>query len=58
MGVTPKALTCEASVMGTKILIAGRCGYPGATTITNLSWVQEQKLRSKATKSHKAGQKV
>ena len=28
-----------------RILIAGRCAYPGATAITNLSWVQEQKQK-------------
>ena len=27
------------------ILIACRCGNPGAETITNLSWVQEQKQK-------------
>jgi hypothetical protein len=39
-------------------LIAGRCAYPGATAITNLSWVQEQKLRSVATKSRLGGAKT
>jgi len=28
-----------------RILIAGRCACPGATTLTNLSWVQEQKQK-------------
>jgi hypothetical protein len=28
-----------------RILIAGRCAYQGATDITNLSWVQEQKQK-------------
>jgi hypothetical protein len=27
------------------ILITGRCAYPGARTITKLSWVQEQKQK-------------
>jgi len=30
---------------------------PGATAITNLSWVQEQKLRSLATKPRFGGRK-
>jgi hypothetical protein len=28
-----------------RFLIAGRCAYPGVTTITNLSWVQKQKQK-------------
>jgi len=34
-----------ASVRGTKILIECRCACPGATAITSLSWVQEQKQK-------------
>jgi hypothetical protein len=40
-----------------RILIACRCACPGATTITNLSWVQEQKLRAIAAKSRTGGAK-
>jgi hypothetical protein len=40
-----------------RILFVGRCACPGATAITNLSWVQEQKLRSVATKSRCGGTK-
>ena len=31
-----------------RILIACRCASPGATTVTNLSWLQGQKLRRPA----------
>jgi hypothetical protein len=39
-----RGITCLGAInlSWCRFLIAGRCAYPGATTITNLSWAQEQ----------------
>ncbi len=55
-----KVTRSQKTVKVYRILIAGRCACPGARTITNLSWVQEQKLRIRRlaeTKSRLGGAK-
>jgi|GEM_PF-5738435 len=44
-GQGPGTLAPPAGGSRCSILIAGRCAYPGARTITKLSWEQEQKQK-------------